>query len=172
MEKYKNTKSKVLEDDNLDAKVIPRGMKAGSLNLYQGPPACSCCINWVEEFPDNLKESIEAAEGTQQYALLLRNRKSHKDGSAQPLELDSIVVHSPIIKKVLGEKVFKNYGGVTTTLEKLEFSAPFVPFLHRWDEFQRAFEDEQDDVIKRHLGLMCVKHHLYITKTLALTRQL
>jgi hypothetical protein len=78
----------------------------------------------------------------QQYATLLHNRKSHKQSPTQPLELDSIIVHSPLIKKVLDEKVFKDYGRITPTFDKLEFLAPFAPFLHRWTEFQRAFEDE------------------------------
>jgi hypothetical protein len=155
MEKFKIAEEVVPSKSDLDVEAFSRGMKPESLNLYQGHSACSCCINWIEEFPDDLKESIEAAEGTQKYALLLRNRKSHKKNSTQPLELDSIVVHSPLIKKILDEKVFKGYPGITSMLDKLEFSAPFAPFLHRWVEFKRAFEDEQDDAAKQHLKLMC-----------------
>lgn len=173
MEKFHPTMEALLDEDKIDEEeVIPRGMKGESFNLYQGYSACSCCVNWVEEYPDDLKENIEAAEGTQQYAILLRNRKCHKKNSTQLLELDSIVVHSPLIKKVLDEKVFKNYGGITPTLDKLVFSAPFAPFLHRWNEFQGAFEDEEDSVVKQHLKLMLVNTCFRRSRALALTGQI
>jgi hypothetical protein len=135
---------------------IARGMRAELLNLYEGYPKCPCCINWAEEFPDDVKGIIEAVKGTQQYAVLLRSRKCHKKGAMRPLELDLIVVHSPLIKTVLHEKVFHNYPGITATLEKLEFSAPFAPFLHRWSEFQMAYEMEDNDEVKTHLSLLYV----------------
>lgn len=150
-------KAKQPDDDELDEGSRPpvaRGMKAQPLNLYEGHPKCSCCINWVEDFPDDLKEIIEAAKGNQKFAVLLRNRKSHTKGVTGALELDSILVHSPLIKKVLDDSVFRGYRGVTATLEKLEFTAPFAPFLHRWSAFQDAYDREENQETKSHLKLV------------------
>ncbi|CAI6332877.1 unnamed protein product [Periconia digitata] len=142
------------DTDPGDDIAVARGMKAEQLNLYEGHPKCSCCINWVEEFPDDIQEKIEAAKGTEQFAILLRNRKCHKKGATRALELDSILVNSPLIKKILDEKVFRDYRGVTATLEKLEFSSPFAPFLHRWAAFQDAYYQEENEEAKSHLKLL------------------
>lgn len=49
----------------------------------------------------------------------------------------SIVVQSPLLKKLLGE-VLKNYPGVTVDLERLEFSGKFEPLIHRWKQLKEA----------------------------------
>jgi hypothetical protein len=44
---------------------------------------------------------------------------------------------------------------VTTKLNRLTFSAPFKPFIHRWAEFTRALEsDECDDITRSHVKLL------------------
>ncbi|KAI0469914.1 hypothetical protein GGR56DRAFT_661241 [Xylariaceae sp. FL0804] len=141
------------EDDTASIVAVGRGMKEESFNLYEGPPKCTCCVNWVEEYPDDVQVSIEAVEGTQEYAILLRNKKSH-DGGTAPLKLDSVVVRSPLIKGVLDEKVLKGYPGVCCSLEDLVFSSPFAPFVHRWEAFEKTVEEEQDPETRRHLMLL------------------
>jgi len=69
------------------------------------------------------------------------------------LEIDSIVVQSPLLKKVLG-KVLKDYPGVTTNLKRLVFQAPFSPFIHRWTEFTDAIAQQKDELTKSHLELL------------------
>lgn len=129
------------------------GMKPDSFNLYEGPSKCRCCQNWVKEYPDDLKESLETAEGPHQYALLVRHRKSHQKYSAQPLELDSVVINSPLIKPVL-EEVFEAYPGVTVDLDKLTFESPFAPFLHRWVRFEEALASNLDRRTLSHLNVL------------------
>ncbi|KAI1320518.1 P-loop containing nucleoside triphosphate hydrolase protein [Xylariaceae sp. FL0255] len=107
--------------------------------LYEGPPRCSCCINWVEEYPDNLKKDVESLPGTKKKALVARLKRRHSQGS--PLELHSIVIQSPSLKKTLG-KLFENYKGITTSLQKLVFEAPFHPFYHRWTKFKDIIKDQ------------------------------
>jgi len=107
------------------------------MTLFEGPPKCICCINWVEEYPDDVKENIEGVEGACQYALLVRKRKSYNKDNPDPLELDSILIRSPLIKRVL-EGVFRGYPGITVKLEYLSFKAPFAPFLYRWTVFEKA----------------------------------
>jgi len=129
------------------------GMKPKILNLFEGPPKCPCCVNWVEQYPDDIKESVEATEGARQYALLVRNQKSHKKYSADPLEIDSVVIRSPLIKTVLKE-VFDGYPGVTVELENLSFKEPFVAFLHRWTELEKALESEPKEEVREHMRLL------------------
>jgi hypothetical protein len=132
---------------------ITQGMKAEVMTLFEGPPKCDCCTNWVEEYPDDIGEKIEAAEGTTQYAVLARKRKSHNKENPDPLELDSIVIRSPLIKRVL-EGVFGGYPGVTVKLEKLSFKAPFAPFLHRWTALEEAARCEIQGETQKHMKLL------------------
>ncbi|KAI0545381.1 P-loop containing nucleoside triphosphate hydrolase protein [Xylaria curta] len=99
--------------------------------LYEGPSKCDCCINWVEQYPADIKDSAEEETNTKLHAILCRVQKSHGK-TTMPLELHSIVVQSPLLKSIL-EKVFDGYPGITTTLEKVEFSAPFWEFFYRWE---------------------------------------
>lgn len=125
------------------------GMITDVKNLYQSKPDNRGKTTWVDTYPDDLEEAAENAE-TAKYALLLRNSKSY-DGRKK-LKIDSIVVQSPLLKDVLGT-VLKNYPGITTTLDRLTFQAPFQPFVHRWKNLIEALEVEQDPETKSHLEL-------------------
>ncbi|KAI0534603.1 P-loop containing nucleoside triphosphate hydrolase protein [Xylaria digitata] len=107
-------------------------------------------VTWTDELPDDLEEAAEDEE-TEKYALLVRNKKS--EDSRKKLEIDSIVIQSPLIKNVLHD-VLKDYPGVTTTLSRLIFSAPFSPFVHRRHELIEALNGEHDEETKSHLTLL------------------
>ncbi|KAL8909443.1 MAG: hypothetical protein Q9171_005041 [Xanthocarpia ochracea] len=129
------------------------GIKVGMItdvkNLYEGKPDSRGRSTWVDKYPDDLEEAAENAE-TARYALLIRNKKSY-DGRKK-LEMDSIVVQSPLLKQALG-RVLKDYPGVTTSLDRLTFKAPFKPLVHRWANLVSALEEEKDDEAKSHLDL-------------------
>ncbi|KAK6823320.1 hypothetical protein RU639_006043 [Aspergillus parasiticus] len=108
--------------------------------LYEGPSKCHCCKNWVEEYPDDLRMAVEDQPETKRKALVVRMGKSHNDG--KPLVLDSIVVQSPSLKKTLGE-VFGGFTGITASLKKLVFKAPFHPFYYRWKIFSQTLERQR-----------------------------
>ncbi|TLS20219.1 uncharacterized protein PpBr36_11501 [Pyricularia pennisetigena] len=108
--------------------------------LYEGPPKCDCCINWVEEYPDDLKGSGGEKADRKAVSIVARMKKSHKEG--QVLTLDSIVVQNEPLRRLLGE-VFEGYNGITTALKELVFSAPFHPFYFRWRQFSQALQREQ-----------------------------
>jgi hypothetical protein len=82
-----------------------------------------------------------------------RRRNMKSNDTRKKLSLHSIVIQSPLIKEVLGE-VFGGYAGVTTTLERLEFNAPFKPFVHRWAKFREARDAETNPETKIHLDLL------------------
>ena len=135
-----------------DTKVKTKtGMIPHVKNLYEGKPDKRGRSTWVDVYPNDLEEAAENAE-TARYALLIRNKKSY-DGRKK-LEIDSIIVQSPLLKRALGE-VLKDYPGITTTLDRLTFSAPFKPFVHRWSKLVGALEDEKDEETKDHLELLC-----------------
>lgn len=133
------------------AKIKP-GMLSSVKNLYQGKPDNRGKSTWVDTYPDDLEEAAENAESAR-HALLIRNKKCY-DGRKK-LEMDSIVVQSPLLKKALGI-VLHDYPGVTTTLDRLTFQAPFKPFVHRWAKLVAALEKEEDPHAKLHLELF---HH-------------
>lgn len=126
------------------------GMFCETKNLYQKMDKYNKPV-WTEEYPDDLQEAAENEE-TQKFAILVRNKKSYD--SRKSLEIDSIVVQSPLIKQVLRD-VLKDYPGVTTTLNRLTFAAPFRPFVHRWNQFTDAVSsDEYDENTRDHVKLL------------------
>lgn len=126
------------------------GMICETKNLYQKIDRYNKAV-WTEEYPDDLQEAAENEE-TQKFAILVRNKKSYD--SRKSLEIDSIVVQSPLIKQVLRD-VLKDYPGVTTTLNRLTFASPFRPFVHRWHEFTDAVSsDKYDETARDHAKLL------------------
>jgi hypothetical protein len=83
------------------------GMKSDFRNLYQKEDERGR-TSWTDIYPDNLDEAVEN-EVTARYAILVRLKKSFD--SRKKLELDSIVVQSPLLKKVLST-VLKDYPGL------------------------------------------------------------
>ena len=135
--------------DDASSDVKP-GMITDVKNLYQSKPDNRGKTTWVDKYPDDLEEAAENAESAR-YALLIRNSKCY-DGRKK-LQIDSIVVQSPLLKQALGS-VLKDYPGITTTLDRLTFKAPFQAFIHRWKNLLEALESEQEPETKGHLKLL------------------
>lgn len=126
------TKEKAVNGDNKPEKVIaPTGSLSTVKNIYRSPKDADGNWTWVDEYPVDAKEAAENEE-TEQYAVLVRNIKS--PDSRKKLEAESIVIQSPWLKDALGD-ILKDYPGVACELKRLEFGAPFEPFVHRWVEF-------------------------------------
>jgi len=152
-------------NDATNAPLPPNaGMSCDIINLYQGKEDKNRRWNWTTEFPDDLEKAAEN-ETTARYAILVRNKKVFGD-SRKSMEIDSIVIQSPMIKKALGE-VLKDYPGVTTTLERLTFQADFKPFVHRWEEFTRVLNEEEDEETKSHIKLLHTTLEKELKETLA-----
>ncbi|KAF4965622.1 hypothetical protein FSARC_6609 [Fusarium sarcochroum] len=123
-----------IEDKNTE------GSQCGIQTLYEGESKCKCCTNWVEEYPTDLRKAVDEKPETKQKALIVRMRKNHEEG--KPLVLDSISVQSSSLKETLGE-VFEGYQGITTSLKKLVFKAPFRPFHYRWKRLTEILERQK-----------------------------
>lgn len=129
---------------------IKPGMISDVKNLYQSRPDHRGKTTWVDKYPEDLEEAAENAESAR-YALLIRNSKCY-DGRKK-VQIDSIVIQSPLLKQVLGS-ILRDYPGITTTLDRLTFKAPFQAFIHRWKNLLEALESEQGPETKDHLKLL------------------
>ncbi|OJI97958.1 hypothetical protein ASPVEDRAFT_24871 [Aspergillus versicolor CBS 583.65] len=118
------------------------GSECAIQTLYEGPPKCRCCKNWVEQYPDDLRMAIEQQPRTKQRALIVRMGINHGDG--KPLALHSVVIQSQSLKDTLGE-VFEGYKGITPSLKKVVFKAPFRPFFYRWSRFCQILERQKKE---------------------------
>jgi len=132
------------------------GMKTGLKHLYSGKEDKKGRFQWQEEIPEDVGDPVENDE-TAKWALLVRNVKVYND-PRRVLSIHSIVVQSPLLKKLLAG-VLKNYPGVTVGLTRLEFSGKFEPLIHRWAELQEAVaklgEDTEDQrTTKAHAELL------------------
>ena len=121
------------------------GMECVVTNLYPDKRN-----QWTERYPSFIKDPPENDQ-TARTALVVRHRRV-KD-SRKKLEIDSIVVQSPLLKRALGA-VFQDYPGITTDLDRLEFREPFEPFVHRWSQFEHATVSETNVDTRQHLALL------------------
>lgn len=128
---------------------IKPGMTSEVKNLYEGRPDDRGKSTWVDKYPDDLEEAAENAESAR-FALIIRNKKCY-DGRKK-LQVHSVVVQSPLLKKAF-ETVFDGYAGITVSLDRLTFKAPFKPFVHRWTRIEKALEEESDPETRSHLDL-------------------
>jgi hypothetical protein len=128
------------------------GMTCDVKDLWEGKAKCSCCTNWVEEYPDDLADNPEETEAVQKYALILRHRKSH-GSTSKAMMVQTIVVQSPLLKPLL-EEVFEGYEGITATLKKVTFTRPFEPFFYRWARFKKVVESQEDKTSRAHAQLL------------------
>ena len=74
--------------------------------------------------------------------------------SRKKYDIDSIIVQSPVLKEALGIAL-RDYPGVTTSLQRLVFSAPFQPFVHRWPRLVELLDPTTtpDETTRQHLQL-------------------
>ena len=132
----------------LDPKEV--GMQCGYKNLYSGKEDKRGRFQWQDTIPVDVGKPAEDAE-TAKWALLVRHVKVYND-PRKVLAIHSIVVQSPLLKKLLG-KVLKDYPGVTVGLQRLEFTGRFEPLIHRWAGLEAAMkkldEDSEDEDVKK-----------------------
>lgn len=98
-----STNGKVEESEE----VTKVGMECDLKNLYQKEDDRGR-HTWTDKYPD-LDEAAEN-ETTAKFAILVRNKKSFDP--RKKLEIDSIVIQSPLLKNVL-TKVLKDYPGMS-----------------------------------------------------------
>ncbi|GAB0138893.1 hypothetical protein EsDP_00007114 [Epichloe bromicola] len=133
------------EEADAKKKVHLKGMVSESKTLYAKFDERDN-RSWSEKKPADFEEAAEGEE-TQKFAIIDAD-------STKNLEIDSIIIQSPHLKKVLAGVLHK-YPGISTNLSRLKLKAPFECFLHRWEKFEAAHNAEgQDPVAKEHLSLL------------------
>ncbi|KAI3553712.1 ATPase [Colletotrichum abscissum] len=139
------------EEEKPKKPLAPFGSIASTKNIYKSAKDSDGNWTWVDKYPEDVQEAAENEE-TEQYAVVVRNIKSND--SRKKLEADSIVIQSPWLKKALGV-ILDGYTGVACELERLEFDAPFRPFVHRWTEFRKYMgKKDLDAQTKEHLTIL------------------
>lgn len=134
--------SKEVDQKEEEKEKFDPGMKTGLKHLYSGKEDKKGRFQWQDKIPEDIGDPAENDE-TAKWALLVRNIKVYNDPQ-RVLSMHSIVVQSPLLKKML-TGVLKGYPGVTVGLNRLEFSGRFEPLIHRWTELEKAIEKLGDD---------------------------
>jgi hypothetical protein len=130
---------------------VPVGSLAAMKNIYKSPTDKDGNWTWVDRYPDDVEEAAENEE-SEKFAIVVRNVKSND--SRKKLEADSIIVQSPLLKAALGE-ILAKYPGVACKLKRLVFDAPFEPFVHRWDEFDKYMQrSDLDATTSEHMAVL------------------
>ncbi|KAH7152029.1 P-loop containing nucleoside triphosphate hydrolase protein [Dactylonectria estremocensis] len=140
------------EEDEKEKEKVIVGLVTDSKDLYAKYDK-NGDRSWTDKYPDDLEEAAENEE-TQKYAVIIRKIKPKEADSTKPLVIDSLIVQSPYLKRVLG-KVFDGYPGIVTEVTRLKFHAPFECFVHRWDRLIAAKDDSaHDDITREHVELL------------------
>lgn len=145
----KATDDSTTEPETKDVQYEPEGTLCDFRTLYQTKPDVYGKHSWTKEVPIDLPDPVEDAESAQ-YALIVRKEKCY-DGR-RSLSIHSVIVQSERLKEFL-KKALKDYPGITPTLQRLEITSPFRPFVHRWEEITKLRDEEQDPTAKAHVDL-------------------
>ncbi|KAI9674563.1 MAG: hypothetical protein M1822_009058 [Bathelium mastoideum] len=121
--------------------------------LYEGPSKCRCCINWVEQYPDDLKDSASETERSKSHSIVLRYQKSHEEFGGKPIELHSLVVQSSLLKPII-VKALQGYPNIAEGDQDLVFRPPFASLFHRWDYFADIARKEVNLEVRGQLELL------------------
>ncbi|KXX75067.1 Mitochondrial sorting [Madurella mycetomatis] len=139
------------EGEEKEKPKVPVGSISEAKHIYKGASDDDGNWTWVDKYPDDVEEAAENEE-TATYAVVVRNQKSND--SRKKLEAHSIIVQSPQIRAALAE-IMADYPGVACELTRLEFEAPFKPFVHRWNELVKYLEKpDLDEKTKEHMKLL------------------
>ncbi|KAF3812163.1 hypothetical protein GCG54_00009848 [Colletotrichum gloeosporioides] len=124
-------------------------------DLYEGPKKCQCCINWMTECPHGVDlaalEKDESDDDESNPIIVRRRVTPGKAGSL--VTIHSIDIRHAATRKVLID-VFQPYDGIVHYLKYLAFLAPFHQFFWRWEAFEKAIADEEDEQVKKILIIL------------------
>ncbi|KAF1946648.1 P-loop containing nucleoside triphosphate hydrolase protein [Clathrospora elynae] len=110
--------------------LAPEGSLVSFKSLYQSPRDSNSKWTWLDKEPQDVADAAENEE-TAQHALITRLQNAND--SRKKYEIHSIIIQSPWLKDALTE-ILHAYPGVHCGLKRLEFEAPFSPFVHRWQQ--------------------------------------
>lgn len=141
-------------DDDHDIPANEEGLECAAKHVYEGPKQCDCHFNWVDEYPDDLKQARLAADKTSEskrHAILVRNKKNHQGPKA--LQVHEIVVQSPVLKSIL-EGIIGKYPDIAFGAKEVVFASPFQPLFHYWDDISEGVKNYEDKISQSYLSLL------------------
>jgi hypothetical protein len=141
-----NERGDAPEADDFEA-----GMKSEPKRLYPREDGYGN-VEWVDEIPKKVMDQAYGyGDAWKEYAVLLRT-----DLSAGEQRLNSIVIQSPLLKARLNS-FFGEYPsfyigeGKDAVIEK-----PFIPFVHCWETFTSACDEQSDTSTQEHMKVLKV----------------
>ncbi|KAL3296081.1 TOB3 (member of AAA-ATPase family) [Colletotrichum asianum] len=138
-----------------EVKISQEDRNAIVQDLYEGPKKCQCCINWMTECLHGVDlAALEKDESDDDESSPIIVRRRVTPGKAGSLvTIHSIDIRHAATRKVLID-IFKPYDGIVHDLKYLAFLAPFHQFFWRWEAFEKAIADEEDEQVKRILTIL------------------
>jgi len=115
--------------------------------LYEGPPTCQCCVNWVDERPANIYEKDEE-KGDDKIPILVRRKRICAGSNV--FQIDSIQIQSAPLRLLLTQ-IFNRYDNIVPFVKYLTFLSPFSPFYWCLEEFEVAMKEEKDEKLAKQL---------------------
>ncbi|KAF5595219.1 P-loop containing protein [Fusarium pseudocircinatum] len=112
-------------------------------------------VKWLDEMPygEVLKDIREIKRVRGKYAVVC-GRFPTKDST---WEVRTIWINNPVLQAILFD-VFKDHPDVTSDEDILEFKAPFVPLIHRWEQLCKLAHDnagsEKQDLMKLFVDML------------------
>ncbi|KAF5724131.1 P-loop containing protein [Fusarium mundagurra] len=112
-------------------------------------------VKWLDEMPygEVLKDIREIERVRGKYAVVC-GRFPAKDST---WVLRTIWINNPILQAILSD-VFKGHPDVTCGKDTLEFEAPFVPLIHRWEQLCKLAHDnagsEKQELMKLFVDML------------------
>ncbi|KAJ0371501.1 hypothetical protein COL26b_009590 [Colletotrichum chrysophilum] len=138
-----------------EVKISQEDRNAIVQDLYEGPKKCQCCINWMTECPHGVDlaalEKDESDDDESNPIIVRRRVTPGKAGSL--VTIHSIDIRHAATRKVLID-IFKPYDGIVHDLKYLAFLAPFHQFFWRWEAFEKAIADEEEEQVKKILTIL------------------
>ncbi|KAI8309739.1 hypothetical protein K4K61_001381 [Colletotrichum sp. SAR11_59] len=138
-----------------EVKISQEDRNAIVQDLYEGPKKCQCCINWMTECPHGVDLAAlgkDESDDDKSSPIIVRRRVTPgKAGSL--VTIHSIDIRHAATRKVLID-IFKPYDGIVHDLKYLAFLAPFHQFFWRWEAFEKAIADEEDEQVKKILTIL------------------
>ncbi|KAK1835756.1 putative nucleotidase [Podospora conica] len=128
-----------------DVRIGPEDRQRLVQDLYEGPKKCQCCVNWVSEIPKGVDVAAVKVEECP-HPIIIRRRILPGESKAQ-VQIHSIEVCNPAVRQVLF-RVFEGLDGIIPEVRYLVLRAPFHQFFWRWDRFEKAIEDEENEIVK------------------------
>lgn len=137
-----------------DVQISQEDRKEIIQDLYEGPKKCQCCINWMDECPHGVDlTEVDKDDDDDSGSPLVIRRRVNAGRTGTIISIHSIEIRHAATRKVLID-VFQPYDNIVQRVKYLTFLAPFHQFFWRWDRFEKAVTEEENETVKKILAIL------------------